>query len=68
MPVLKVMRVGQPSVETFCEGPTSYRNGAAALGIAAEGTLLINGATPAQWDDVFDHDTTILVNAEIKGA
>lgn len=68
MPVLKVMRVGQQSVEGFFETQTSYADAAGVLGVPAEGTLLINGATPAQWGDTFDNDTTVTVNAQVKGA
>jgi hypothetical protein len=68
MPVLKIMRVGQQSVEGFFETATTYREGAGVLGVPAEGTLLINGATPAQWEDSFDNDTTVTVNAQVKGA
>ena len=68
MPALKIMRVGQHAVEGYFEGPTSYRDAAGTLGVDASGSLLINGATAAQWDDLFTNDTTVTVNAQVKGA
>ena len=68
MPILKIMQVGQPSVEGFFEGPTTYRAAAGDLQVPVGGTLLINGATAASWDDEFTNDTTVTVNAQVNGA
>lgn len=68
MPILKIMQVGKPAVEGYFEGETSYSDAAGSLGVAADGTLLINGVTPAQWGDTFANDTTVTVNANVKGA
>jgi hypothetical protein len=70
MPNLKVMRLGQPSVEGLVEDGSTFASAFEALGLPTpeEGSLLINGATPASPGQVIAGDTTVHFNARPKGA
>lgn len=70
MPTLKVMRLGQPTVEGYLADGTTFAQGFEALALPApgEGQILINGATPASPNDVVTGDTTVQFNSQVKGA
>lgn len=74
MPIIKVLQVGKPSAETLVEAGTTYGGAFEALGLPApaDGTLLLNGATPVKADDVVPGNNTATVtvhyNAQVKGA
>jgi hypothetical protein len=74
MPQIKIMQLGKPSVETLVADGATYNDAFDALGIdrPADGTLLLNGATPVRGGDrvpgTGNASATVHYNAQVKGA
>ena len=74
MPIYKILQVGKPSVETLVADGATHNDAFDALGLdrAADGQLLLNGATPVKGTDVVpgtgNATVTVHFNAQVKGA
>lgn len=67
MPDLTIQRLGQPNTSGLFPPGTTFAEGARTLGVAAEGTISVNGM-PKQWTDVIERDSVLLVSQNMKAA